>query len=84
MRSKKVICPYCNRPAKFWYDSSPVLMKNFGPIYNCDRCQAYVSCHRGHGGKIPLGTLAKFELRREAARSLNVFTAGEKKWQKKS
>ena len=73
MRKKIVLCPYCGNRAKFWYDSSPIFGENRGPHYNCDPCQAYVGCHRGHGGKTPLGTLAKYELRRERIAAHRAF-----------
>lgn len=73
MRKKIVLCPYCGQRARFWYDSSPIFGENRGPHYHCDPCQAYVGCHRAHGGKVPLGTLARFELRRERIAAHHAF-----------
>jgi hypothetical protein len=43
----KVICPYCERAAVFVEDSSLVYRKDYGPIWYCKPCQAWVGCHDG-------------------------------------
>lgn len=55
-------CPYCNKPVEFLADSSEIYHgKNYGPIYVCRTCQAWVGCHKGTTN--PLGRLADKELR---------------------
>jgi hypothetical protein len=57
----EVFCNYCNEKAKYYKDSSIVYWKNYGPIWLCLFCQAWVGCHPN--GK-PLGRLADADLRR--------------------
>lgn len=55
-------CPYCNKPVEFLSDSSEIYHgKNYGPVYICRPCQAWVGCHKGTDK--PLGRLADKELR---------------------
>lgn len=56
----KVICQYCNKPARYT-DSKAVYGKSYGMIYLCDHCGAYVGVHKGTD--IPFGILANAELR---------------------
>ena len=60
--TKAPVCPYCGQEAvlhgssaKFYHGS------DFGPVWACEDCQAWVGCHRG--GNVPLGRLADKELR---------------------
>lgn len=55
-----VICPYCSRPA-VRTSSVEVYGVDYGMIYLCRPCHAYVGCHKRSGK--PLGTLANAELR---------------------
>lgn len=55
-------CPYCQRSAVFMEDSGPIYNgRNFGPVWFCRPCDAWVGCHPDHR---PLGRLANAELRR--------------------
>lgn len=55
-------CSYCQRPAVFMDNSGPLYNgRNFGPVWFCRPCDAWVGCHPD--GK-PLGRLANAELRR--------------------
>lgn len=47
-------CHYCGQYA--YLVDTP-----YGPIYKCDRCQAWVGCHKGT--TVPLGTVATARLR---------------------
>lgn len=55
-------CPYCKKEAKWRPTSAHIYGRNFGPVYECEPCDARVSCHR-RAPKTPLGTLANAELR---------------------
>ena len=55
-------CPYCGKMATFERDSSCVYRRNYGPIWRCATCAAWVGCHKGTTR--PLGRLANEELRR--------------------
>lgn len=55
------ICCYCNNPTKFYKDSSVVYGRDFGPIYACLECKAWVGCHPGTYK--PLGRVATKKLR---------------------
>lgn len=56
-------CPYCARPAVLMQDSSPLYRgRDYGPVWICRPCNAWVGCHRGT--TTPLGRLADAELRR--------------------
>lgn len=56
-------CPYCDSSAVFLESSESLYHgRNYGPVYACIPCQAWVGCHRGT--KQPLGRIANAELRR--------------------
>jgi len=55
-------CSYCTEPSRFCGDSSEVYRRNYGPIWICRPCQAWVGCHPGT--RKPLGRLADAALRR--------------------
>jgi hypothetical protein len=58
---KAPICPYCSLTSKL-VNSSIIYDKDYGNIYICFPCNAYVGTHKKD--KItPLGTLANKELR---------------------
>jgi zinc-finger-containing domain len=58
-----LICPYCSQPAKCvgFSDKLYPYQADYGWLYVCGPCQAYVGCHKG--GQKPLGSLANAELR---------------------
>ena len=57
-----VICPYCRKPAKFMESSALIYHgRNYGPVYACMPCGAWVGCHPNTTR--PLGRLANAELR---------------------
>lgn len=68
----KVICPYCQRPAKFVsgaviYPHRPELVRH--RFWSCAPCGAWVGCHRrsprhGFNGDEPKGRLANSALRK--------------------
>lgn len=62
-KSKVVICQYCGNPAV--YESSAVIYggRDYGMIYRCAPCNAYVGVHKGT--TTPLGTLANAALRED-------------------
>lgn len=57
---REVYCDYCGRRAEY-VNSKIVYGKNYGMIYLCRHCMAYVGVHKGTD--IPLGRLANAELR---------------------
>ena len=58
-----ILCPYCGKPATLIQDSSPIYRgTNFGPVFICWPCEAWVGVHKGTHK--PLGRLANAELRR--------------------
>lgn len=56
-----VLCPYCGQPAVFCKTSDHVYRRDFGPVWYCEPCKAWVGTHPD--GK-PLGRLANAELRK--------------------
>lgn len=56
------VCPYCKKPSEYLKDSTPLYKKDYGPIYICWGCSAWVGCHRPEPKKA-LGRLATKELR---------------------
>jgi hypothetical protein len=72
---KEVVCPYCQARAGFLLDSSPVYSgRDYGPLWICGPCGAYVGCHKGT--TTPLGTLANAalrDLRKQAHAALDPF-----------
>lgn len=60
-RQEPVWCPYCNQRAKLTSSKKVYGGRDYGPIYLCEPCQAWVGCHP-HSTK-PLGTLANENLR---------------------
>lgn len=56
-------CPYCGAPAEFLASSERVYHgHDYGPVYACFPCGAWVGCHRGTTR--PLGRLADAALRK--------------------
>ena len=70
------ICPYCNQPAVFLPNSAEVYRgRDYGPIWICRPCQAWVGCHKP--GDVPLGRLANATLRR---RKMEAHAAFDPLW----
>lgn len=62
MNTPDPTCPYCNLPAVFLPTSSSIYNgRDYGPIWKCTPCDAYVGVHKGT--RNPLGRLANKELR---------------------
>lgn len=58
-----LMCDYCLNPAKFLPSSSSIYNgRDYGPVYFCAPCYAWVGCHPK--SKKPLGRLANAELRK--------------------
>lgn len=56
----EVKCQYCGRQAKHFKTSDHVHAEDYGPIWHCQPCEAWVGCSKDGG---PLGSLAKKSLR---------------------
>lgn len=56
------ICPYCDKPSTLT-DSTVIYGRNYGWLWACLPCDAYVGVHRGTTNA--MGTLANKELRAE-------------------
>jgi hypothetical protein len=54
-------CPYCEKPAEFSPTSRHVYKEDFGPVWQCLPCLAWVQCHPQTS--VALGTPARRELR---------------------
>ena len=68
--SDAIPCPYCGKDAAFLESSAAVYSgRDYGPVYACIPCGAWVGCHPGT--KRPLGRLADKSLRaaKQAAHS---------------
>lgn len=71
-RPKAPICPYCNTAAVLHADSSKFYRgKNYGPLWACEPCGAWVGCHPGK--HVALGRLANKELREWKTRAHSAF-----------
>jgi hypothetical protein len=60
LRHQGVPCPYCGGAAVFHQTSNHLYGRDYGPVWHCAPCGAWVGCHPG--GK-PLGRLANKALR---------------------
>jgi len=49
-------CQYCGLPVTFSQTSNHIHGRNYGPIWECVPCAAYVGCHKGTTSA--LGTVA--------------------------
>ena len=58
----KVTCPYCSQPAVLTSSKEVYRGQDYGKIYLCRPCNAYVGVHEGTDR--PLGRLANAELRK--------------------
>ena len=59
--SEFILCPYCEGQAEFTSSKEVYNGRNYGMIYLCRPCWAYVGVHKGTTE--PLGRLANAELR---------------------
>jgi hypothetical protein len=57
------LCPYCGEDTVYLKSSEEVYRKDYGPIYACRPCRAWVGCHKGGSGRRSLGRVADKELR---------------------
>ena len=65
-------CPYCTKPAKYLPSSATIYHgHDYGPVYACLPCDAWVGCHPGTDK--PLGRLADAELRAMKMRTHAAF-----------
>ena len=72
-------CPYCMKPADFFESSASVYHgRDYGPIWNCIPCEAWVACHKGT--TTPLGRLADKTLRKA---KIEAHAAFDPLWQAK-
>ena len=69
---KSPICPYCGNPAVF-YKSSVSFHRgvDYGPLWACKPCRAWVGCHPK--SRKPLGRLANARLRAAKMDAHQVF-----------
>jgi len=65
-----VTCPYCGNPAVFT-NTTEIYGKNYGKIYLCRPCDAYVGVHAG--STRPKGSLANAELRKWRMKAHEAF-----------
>lgn len=71
-------CPYCGQNSKFFQSSKGIYFKDYGPVYACMPCRAWVGCHKGT--RTALGRLANKELRIAKMRAHAAF---DPLWKKK-
>jgi len=58
-------CPYCGRDAVLIRNSSEVYHgRDFGPVWICRSCAAWVGCHKNSKDFAPLGRMANATLRK--------------------
>lgn len=69
---KAPTCPYCGRVSVFRETSFHLYAnRDFGPVWECSPCRAWVGCHKGT--KVPLGRLADAKLREAKRRAHAAF-----------
>lgn len=76
-------CPYCGEVVVFCPHSDHRYALDYGPIYECAPCRAWVGCHRAGSrgdGTLALGTVANAEDRSLRKRAHAVF---DPLWQRK-
>lgn len=65
-------CDYCGKAAAFSQSSAHLYRgKDYGPVWECRPCEAWVGCHPGT--KKPLGRLANKALRMAKMRAHSAF-----------
>lgn len=66
------VCPYCGNDAEFLPSSERIYSgRDYGAVYACAPCDAWVGCHRGTNQ--PLGRLADGPLRDAKRRAHDAF-----------
>lgn len=60
---RPVICPYCGNAAELTRSTEVYNGRDYGPIWLCRPCEAWVGCHKDSPRHAPLGRLANGELR---------------------
>ncbi len=66
------VCPYCGAEAALHRSSAKFYRgRDYGPVWACVPCQAWVGCHPGTS--TPLGRLANKELRQAKMRAHAAF-----------
>lgn len=66
-----VICRYCKKPARFEESSAHIYGgRDFGPVWDCRACDAYVGCHPDG---TPKGSLANKPLRQARRAAHDAF-----------
>ena len=63
-------CLYCGKVARFSATSAHLYSRDYGPVWECPTCRAWVGCHPGGA---PLGRLANAELRQRKMAAHAVF-----------
>lgn len=63
MNPPTITCPYCRNPAHLAESAEVYGGRDFGKIWICRPCGAYVGTHRNDPNHRPLGRLANAELR---------------------
>jgi hypothetical protein len=83
------VCPYCDQKAKllragepgYPYEARhPDEVRDYGPMWTCAPCQAWVGVHANSRRHVPLGRLANAELRQWKS---NVHAVFDPLWQAK-
>jgi hypothetical protein len=74
------ICPYCNSAAELMRDSTPVYGMDYGPVWICRPCNAWVGVHKDSPRFAALGRLANAELRKAKTAAHDAF---DRLWQAK-
>ena len=79
-RPPQILCDYCQQEAKFHENSTFLYGRNYGPVWHCVGCQAWVGCHPCKTNKKgalkpgrPLGRFANKELRQAKMRAHAAF-----------
>lgn len=65
------LCPYCGEDTVYLKSSEEVYRKDYGPIYICRPCRAWVGVH--HRGRRALGRVADAELRSAKVQAHDAF-----------
>jgi zinc-finger-containing domain len=64
-------CPYCGRDAVFVPSAMHIYGRDYGPIWECSPCEAWVGCHQGT--MVAFGTPANAVLRQLRQKVHRVF-----------
>ncbi|AJF08211.1 zinc-finger-containing protein [Geoalkalibacter subterraneus] len=67
----KLDCPYCGKQSHLTSSREVYGGRDYGPIYLCRPCDAYVGCHPGTTD--PLGRLADKDLRKWKKKAHDAF-----------